>query len=237
MISLSPICFSLLAATVVQGAIVSGKVSLEGSKDKRVVQRRDFSSVVVWLEPAGDLRIPWEPKKAVMEQKNKTFLPHVLAVRVGSWVDFPNYDPIFHNAFSNFNGQPFDIGLYPPKTSRAVKFNREGVVRVFCNIHPWMSAVIVVLRTPLFDVSNTDGSFRITDVPPGEYTLNVFHERATEQTLAAVRRRITVSGDTAIPHFAVSEAGYIALPHKNKYGKEYPAVIQDTPLPYSGGPR
>jgi plastocyanin len=230
------ICFSLFLAAPLYPATVSGKVSLEGSKEKRVMQRRDFSSVVVWLEPAADHRLSFTPRKAVMEQKEKTFLPHVLAIPVGSSVDFPNFDPIFHNAFSNFNGQIFDVGLYPPKTNRTVKFNREGPVRVFCNIHPTMSAVIVVLRTPLFDVTGADGSYHIRDAPPGEYTLRVFHERATETTLGSVSRKITVSGDIVVPPFAVSEAGYLALPHKNKYGKDYPPVVNDT-VPYAGGPR
>lgn len=230
-----PICFSLLAALPAQTAAVSGKVSLEASSDKRVTHRRDFSSVVLWLEPSGETKLPVQPKRAVMEQRDKTFLPHVLAVPVGSVVEFPNFDPIFHNAFSNFHGQMFDVGLYPPKTTRTVKFSRDGVVRVFCNIHPTMSAVIVVLRTPLFDVTGSDGSFQIADVPAGDYVLKIFHERASETTLGRISRKFTVSSsDVAVPPIAISEAGYIALPHKNKYGKDYPAVIKDT---YAGGPR
>jgi plastocyanin len=236
MIWLLRICFSVFAVASVSGATVKGKISLEASKEKRVKHKRDFSSVVVWLEPRGDLKLPVSHRRVVMEQKEKTFSPHVVAIPVGSSVDFPNFDPIFHNAFSNYNGQNFDVGLYPPKTSRTVKFNREGVVRVFCNIHPAMSAVIVVLRSPLFAVTGEDGLFEIRDVPPGDYTLGVFHERATESTLSSVRRAVTVSSNLAIPPIAVSEAGYIALPHKNKYGKEYPAVIKDT-SPYPGGSR
>ena len=118
-----------------------------------------------------------------------------------------------------------------------MKFHREGIVRVFCNIHPAMSAVIVVLRTPYFDVTGADGSYRIHDVPAGEYTLKVFHERATEATLDALSRRISVGVDNVtVPAFAVSEAGYIALPHKNKYGRDYPAGGKDV-VPYPGGPR
>jgi plastocyanin len=230
------ICFSAFAA-VAPATTVSGKVSLVGSKDKRVTQKRDFSSVTIWLDPVGNYRVPSTPQRAVIEQKDKMFLPHVLAVPVGSSVEFPNYDPIFHNAFSNFEGQMFDVGLYPPKTTRTVKFHRDGIVRVFCNIHPSMSAVIVVLRTPYFDVTGADGSFRIAGVPNGEYTLKVFHERATEATLDALSRRITISDENVILQpFAVSESGHIAVPHKNKYGKDYPPVPKDI-VPYPGGPR
>jgi plastocyanin len=230
------ICFSGLVVAAA-AASVAGKLTLEGSREKRVKHRRDFSSVVVWLQPAGHNRLAVTPHKAVIEQKDKMFLPHVLAIPVGSSVEFPNYDPIFHNAFSNFEGQIFDVGLYPPRTTRSVKFHREGIVRVFCNIHPSMSAVIVVLRSPYFDVTDAGGSFRIQDVSPGEYTLKVFHERATEPTLDALSRRISVAADdVSVPPFAVSESGYIAVPHKNKYGKDYPAGGKDV-VPYSGGPR
>ena len=233
---LSRICFSLLFVAAADPATITGRVVLEQSKDRRVRSGRDYSSVVVWLEPVGGVRLPVTPRKAVIEQKDKTFSPHIVAVPVGSTVEFPNYDPIFHNAFSNFEGQIFDVGLYPPRTSRAVRFQREGIVRVFCNIHPAMSAVIVVLRTPFYDVSGEDGSFTIRGVPPGEYTLKVFHERATESTLAALARRVTVSGDASLPRIAVSEAGYLAIPHKNKYGKDYPAAAAEG-SPYPGGPR
>ena len=162
---------------------------------------------------------------AQMLQKNKTFTPHVLAITVGTMVDFPNRDPIFHNAFSNYNGQIFDIGLYPPGTTKSTAFRREGVVRVFCNIHPTMSAVIVVLKSPYFAVSAKNGAFQIADVPPGSYRLHVFHERATEQTLEALSRTVEVPADgLQLPAVPVSESGYLQLPHKNKFGKDYPPV-------------
>jgi len=157
-----------------------------------------------------------------MVQKNKTFTPHTLAIPVGASVDFPNFDPIFHNAFSSYNGQIFDVGLYPPGTSRTVHFTREGVVRVFCNIHSSMSAVIVVLATPYFDTTDANGRFEIRDVPAGEYQLHVFHERAAAATLAALERRITVpASGLEIPLISISESGYLPIPHKNKYGRDY----------------
>ena len=147
----------------------------------------------------------------------------MLAIPTGAYVDFPNVDPIFHNAFSSYSGQVFDVGLYPPGTSRAVRFTREGVVRVFCNIHSSMSAMIVVLATPYFAVSKRDGSFEIASVPPGEYELRVMHERTNEATLESLTRRITVGPEPlSVSAIGVSEAGYLSIPHKNKYGHEYP---------------
>jgi plastocyanin len=210
------------AATLAAGS-VTGKVELRDSRDPAVRNRHDYSSVVISLTPIhGDMG--WTPhqKHAVILQKDKTFSPHILAIPVGSFVDFPNLDPIFHNAFSSYSGQIFDVGLYPPGTSRSVRFTREGVVRVFCNIHSSMSAMIVVLATPYFAVTRLDGSFALPDVPPGEYTLRVVHERSSEATLQALTRSITVGADAlALPALDISEAGYLSIPHKNKFGQDY----------------
>jgi len=214
----------LVVCAVGNAATVTGRVELVFSQDPKVRKHSDYSGVVVWLEPVSGVPvIPVRARHAEMVQKDKTFLPHVLAVTVGTTVDFPNNDPIFHNAFSNYNGQIFDIGLYPPGTTRSIAFRKEGVVRVFCNIHPSMSAVIAVLRSPYFAVSNKSGAVQIANVPPGTYRVHVFHERATEQTLAALSRVIDVTAEgVQLPPISVSESGYLQLPHKNKYGKDYP---------------
>jgi plastocyanin len=227
------ICFSAVLVLSLSAATVTGRVVLRDSREKVVRVRSDYSGVVVWLEMLGaPLNSGWQdhmPIHAKMIQKNKTFTPHVLAVRVGTTVDFPNFDPIFHNAFSVYDGQLFDIGLYPPGTSRSIRFTRPGFVRVFCNIHSTMSAVIVVIDTPLFAMSQSDGSFAINQVPRGDFELNVFHERATDETLQSLRRRVTVDQDRIeLPEIAISETGYLALPHKNKYGREYTAPPDDT---------
>jgi len=204
------------------GGTVAGRVELSDSKDAAVQRQKDYSGVVAWLEPVdGSVPAPGGTGSARMIQKNKTFSPHVLAIRVGTAVDFPNFDPIFHNAFSNYNGRSFDVGLYAPGSSRKVHFERAGIVRVFCNIHATMSAVIVVLNTPYFDTTAKNGTFRIPDVPEGEYWLRVFHERATEGTLKALARRVTVGSDGVLAPIVISESGYLAIPHQNKFGHDY----------------
>lgn len=218
------VILGLWLCTAAGAATVAGRVELTSSHDPKVRKHQDYSGVVVWLEPiSGAATLPVAARHAEMIQKNKTFTPHVLAITVGTTVDFPNRDPIFHNAFSNYNGQIFDLTLYPPGTSKSIAFRREGVVRVFCNIHPAMSAVIVVLKSPYFGVSDKQGALRIDGVPAGSYRLHVFHERATEQTLAGLTRTVEVpSAGLELPPVSVSESGYLQLPHKNKYGKDYP---------------
>ena len=239
MIWASHICSRTLALALAVAACTSagtltGHVELVSSHDGNVRKHADNSGAVVWLEPlASTPVIPAKAGRAQMVQKNKTFSPHVLAVSVGTVVDFPNFDPIFHNAFSNYNGQIFDIGLYPPGTNRSQTFRREGVVRVFCNIHPSMSAVIVVLKTPYFATSAKNGGFELDRVPSGAYRLHVFYERATEQTLDALARTVEISEAAADPlTLQISESGYLELPHKNKFGKDYPPAADSTG--YSG---
>jgi plastocyanin len=217
------IFFSLpLAAADVRAATVTGRVELRDSREPEVKNHRDYSGVVVWFKPVSGTAAA-TPHRATILQKDKTFTPHVTAITAGSSIDFPNLDPIFHNAFSSYSGQIFDVGLYQPGTSRSVKFTREGVVRVFCNIHSSMSAVIVVLSTPYFAVTKRDGSFEIPNVPTGEYELNVFHERATESVLKALTHKVSVGAEgLTIPPFTISEAAYLPTPHKNKYGRDYP---------------
>ena len=222
MISRWLISFSLLIAATGSAATLSGKIVLRDSRLADVKKHGNYSGVVISLTPAGTPTDTVSHQHFRMLQKDKTFVPHVLAIPAGSVVDFPNQDPIFHSAFSSYNGQIFDIGLYPPGETRSVHFSRPGVVRVFCNIHPTMSAVIVVLKTPYFATTSNDGSFHI-DAPPGDYELHIFHERATEATLKSLTQHLSIgNGSQDLPEIVISEAGYVAGPHKNKFGKDYP---------------
>jgi plastocyanin len=221
-------CFSALLAVSLPGATVTGRVTLRDSRERARRSLSDYSGVVVWLERPGATP-QLTTQRVKMLQRDKTFEPHVLAIGVGTTVDFPNLDPIFHNAFSVYNGQLFDVGLYPPGKSRSIRFVRPGFVRVFCNIHSTMSAVIAVMDTPLFAVTKEDGRFEIPGVPEGPFELEVFHERATEATLTELRRKINVQQERVdLPDIVISETGYLAIPHKNKYGRDY------TPPPDDG---
>ena len=208
------ITLPLLAATV------TGKVELRDSREASVRKHLDYSAVVIALNPVKPAN-HLADAHATMLQKDKTFSPHILAIAAGTYVDFPNDDPIFHNAFSSYNGQLFDLSLYAPGSTKTVRFSRPGIVRVFCNIHSSMSAVIVVLPTPYFATTQRDGTFQIANVPPGDYQLTVFHERATEATLNALSRHIAIEQTTSIPPIVISEAGFLQMPHNNKYGRAY----------------
>ena len=211
------------------GATITGTVELTDSRDPAVAKKKDYSGVVVWLEGESLPRASTAgARKYTLAQRGKKFRPHVLTIPVGSVVDFPNFDPIFHNAFSNFAGQPFDVGLYAPGTTREVRFRRAGIVRVFCNIHSNMTAVIAVLDSPYFTQTNARGAWKIENVPAGDYRLRFFHERASEATLRALDRPISIrEGGLEVTPVRISESGYLEVPHKNKHGQDYPPVPRE----------
>ena len=216
---LFPILLALLTANA---ATVTGQVELTNSKDPAVHRHKDYAGVVLWLEPVERSPLP-PPKTVKMVQENKHFVPHVVAIPVGGTVDFPNADTIFHSAFSNFNGQPFDTGMYAPGASPAVTFRHTGIVRVFCQIHSTMSAIIAVVPTPYYVVTPESGKFAIPNVPSGDYNLHIFHERALAANIRFLEHRITVpEAGLALPLISITETGYVPAPHNDKYGKPYP---------------
>ena len=121
------------------------------------------------FEEGGEMR-------ATMRQEHETFVPHVLAIRVGTVVDFPNSDPFFHNVFSLSKTRPFDLGRYARGHSKAIRFDEPGIIRVFCDIHSHMSAFILVFSHRFFAITDDQGSYRIDRVPPGSYTLIAWYE-------------------------------------------------------------
>jgi len=140
------------------------------------VAAQPLTNVVIYLEP-GPSGMPGQDRPAEMRQRGERFVPHVLPVLVGSTVDFPNDDPVYHNVFSLSSSRSFDLGRYPRGHSKQVTFPKPGVVQVFCHIHADMSAYILVLRNPFFTVPDSAGRFQLGGVPPGEYRLVAWHER------------------------------------------------------------
>src|SRR5688572_11894997 len=130
--------------------------------------QRPQADAVVWIEAPAPA--PPEPARVVLDQRNLTFSPHVLAVRVGTVVELPNNDRVFHNVFSFHDGKKFDLGLYPTGASRRLSFDRPGLSRIFCNIHPGMAAYILAVDSGYFAVSDRQGRFSIRGVPPGDHT-------------------------------------------------------------------
>jgi plastocyanin len=154
----------------------------------------DLMRSVVYLESAPSAAFAdVEPQRARMDQRNETFVPHVLAITVGTTVDFPNSDHIYHNVFSLRGPKPFDLGRYAAGKSRAVRFDRPGIVRVFCEIHSHMSAFILVFSHRYYAVTGTDGRYQIGRVPPGRYTLVAWNEGSVRES-----RQIVLSEDQPV---------------------------------------
>jgi plastocyanin len=219
---------ALAVHCLAQGVTVTGHVTTYGGTGAA------RPSSVVWLTPVvppGGTATPVKPIHAVLRQKNKAFEPHLLVVTKGSSVDFPNQDPWFHNVFSLFNGKKFDLGLYEAGTSRTVHFDREGVSYIFCNIHPEMSAVVVVVSSPYYTIVSKSGDFSVADTPPGKYTLNVWSENALPESLTGLSRQVEISGTTqSVGTLTVRESETAKAQHKNKYGRDYEPAAPGNPV-------
>jgi plastocyanin len=176
------------------------------------------ATAIVYAEPIG-VPAARQPGKFSLRQKNKTFLPRVLGVPTGSSVDFPNDDRIFHNVFSLSGPQPFDLGLYRTGQSPSRTFAQPGTYRVFCNIHPQMSALILVVSTPHVTLADGNGRF-VLDLPPGRYRLTATSERASPVSVEIVAE----AGATVAPELSLDESQWVHAQHKNKFGNDYPAA-------------
>ncbi len=129
--------------------------------------------------------------RASMDQRHETFIPHLLAITVGTTVDFPNSDRTYHNVFSLSKTRRFDLGRYAAGRSKAVRFDRPGIVRVFCDIHSHMNAFILVFNHRFYSVTDQEGRYQIDSVPPGSYLLMAWVEGSVRDT-----RSVNVSAET-----------------------------------------
>ncbi len=198
----------LALAGLLQGGTITGTVKARGAEEApdggrdayasrryKFKERLDYERLrdfVVYIDQAipGAVFVP--PKeRAVIRQKEASFLPHVLPILVGTTVEWPNLDDIYHNVFCMAETKPFDLGLYsrdqPPKH---VVFDKPGQADVFCAIHTKMHCIVLVLTNPYFAVVDEQGRFSIRNVPAGTYQVRAWHERVPGQT-----KEITVPAD------------------------------------------
>jgi plastocyanin len=170
---LIPLAAALIATA---SAALIGSAATSDVHGVALVGGKPQANVVVWVDvPAASKEME---SNAVLEQRNLDFSPRVVAVRVGSIVKFPNYDRVFHNVFSFHNGKKFDLGLYPTGTVKNVTFDKAGVSRLFCNIHPHMAAYVVAVDSSYIAISDASGRFTLRGVPAGTDTYQAWRPGA-----------------------------------------------------------
>jgi plastocyanin len=191
------------------GGRVVGTVTVTGDDGKPI----DATGAIVYLtgfsEPAPDA-VP------TVVQKNKHFVPDLVAITAGQTISFPNADPILHNVFSRSAARPFDLGSYRRGDTKEKSFPTPGVVDVYCNIHPEMAATILVLPNRKFARVAADGTFAIADVPVGTWTAYAFTRAAIKP--AQIKVTVTAGADATI-HLDLARG--VEPAHVNKYGEKY----------------
>ena len=174
-------------ASAAHAAGVSGQVTLPSGMAR---------GAIVYLE-GGVSSSPLT--HAVVDQRDKMFVPHISVVTRGTTIRFPNDDTVFHNVFAYFQAKKFDLGMYPRGATKSVTFDKTGLVVLLCNVHSDMSAYIMVVDTPYYAVADSQGRFRLPNVPSGNYTLHAWHESGAQTT-----RAVTVGAQQAFLTLALA---------------------------------
>jgi len=193
-----PILFFLLL--VAHGVSIAAAADLKG----KVVDEQGNSvpQAVVFVQTPAAAKAT-TPRKATLDQIDKQFVPNVLPIAVGTEVQFPNHDQIHHHVYSFSRVKSFDLPLYKGETAPAVAFDQPGVVDVGCNIHDWMSAVILVVPSPYYATTDANGAFVLSNLPPGAYSLVSWHERSRTK-IADTAKDVRVGGSIPELTFTLS---------------------------------
>lgn len=174
---------SILASSLAEAGTLEGKVEVKSRRGSKVVKRyadtgapesRELARVptIVFIKGRVEGQSTGRlPQDYTIDQLDATFTPAFVVIPVGARVSFPNSDDEYHNAFSYSKTKRFDLGRYPKGESKTVTFDRPGVVKIYCEIHPWMRAAVMIVENPFFAIADETGAFRISDVPAGSYTL------------------------------------------------------------------
>ena len=159
----------------------------------KILGGKGLEHVVVYIEQVQQETFSAPTKNATVDQVRMTFVPHVLPILAGTTVDFPNSDSTRHNVFSPSKTKKFNLGTYPAGVSKKVTFDKTGVVSLLCNVHPEMSAYLLVLQNPYYAMPEKDGKYSIAEIPPGRYALIVWHPRFKPK-----RMEVTVPGKGSV---------------------------------------
>jgi len=205
---------TLLVMLTAASAAADGTGTVRGKINVKRPEGAEPRPVVVYLTGFGE---PPPAAVATIVQRDKRFSPALVAITAGQSVAFPNGDPFLHNVFSPTPSRRFDLGSFPKGESRARVFPETGVIDVFCNIHPEMSATILVLPNRKFTLTADDGTFTLANVPAGKWTLFAYSRRAEAPVHLAVEVR---AGETAEIALDLVEQRR-TFDHKNKFGEPY----------------
>ena len=210
----STLAVSMFVAASTEAASVSGKVEV---LEKGKARGGAVKEVLVYLDGMkAEIPDALRKRPTTIASHDKSFQPHVQVVPVGAAVSFPNLDDIMHNVFSLSRGNRFDLGLYKNGAKKDFVFATPGLVRIYCNIHPQMSAFVQVMDNPYYGWAESDGSFVIENVPPGSYTLKVWNEEGEAEKPIVV----TENGASGLA-VSLDVSSFVKRPHLNKFGKPY----------------
>jgi len=228
------LCFTLIICILLpmglvgdgEGASIQGSVTITNRDGSA---KKDHSGVVVFLDELEKPSTQTAPgKRAVIQQIKKKFIPEILPIQVGTTVDFPNDDMVFHNVFSLSKTKNFDLGLYKQGESKSATFDKPGLVKIYCNIHPQMIAYILVLTNPHFTVTDRNGQFSLLYDNEGQVTVRTWYSKSS--TFPEERVHITSAGVKDL-NFGITEdirfkiiEESISIKHTNKWGQEYPST-------------
>jgi plastocyanin len=212
-----------IACALLAGPAAGGDIRLTVSVLTPERTTAPGAGAVVWVVDAQAAKHAAASAKARIASKSKRFDPHVAVVPAGGAVQFPNLDGIYHNVFSLSEKARFDLGLYRNGASRAMTFENPGPVKIYCNIHPQMAAVLLVIDGGIWAQAGADGTAVLAGVPAGKATVRAWDEKGGEFTAVV---DVPASGTVPLA-ISLDGSGWREIGHKNKYGKDYPPPDDD----------
>ena len=187
---------ALLLTGTARAGDIKGKVTAQGMKSPE--------NIAVYVDTIPGKEFPAPTQSVVEDQKHLSFIPHVLVVLKGTTVDFLNSDPVGHNVYwpsiSGNKKLAHNLGTWPQGQKKSFQFNELGVAPLLCNVHPEMSAYVVVAPTPYFAVTDKGGDYEIKNVPPGHYNIVTWSEEGKPTTQV-----VDVSAGTATVDLTVKK--------------------------------